>query len=300
MFNKGVYTAIITPFDDKNNVDYDTLCNLIKRQIENCISGIILLGTTGESPTLDIDEKKQIVRTVMTKFNTQIPIIVGVGGNNTQETLNFAKWCVQSENVPALMVTVPNYNKPTQEGIQSHFHKISQDPSIQHTPIMLYNIPSRTCVNANFNTLQQIRRTCPNIIAIKEASGDLDQVATLIRNTDYKVFSGDDALSIPIMSLGGYGVISVLSNIIPYKVAKLTSYMKEGELNKARNIYYNTYNLNKNLFIESNPIPVKYLLYHMKEIKNPDVRLPLLKMTNQDNINLLLNSYKDIFLDYIK
>ena len=195
-FNSGVYTVLVTPFDDNNNIDFDSLDNLIDKQLNSNVTGLVILGTTSESPTINLEEKKSIVNFVYKRVSGKKKLIVGVGGNNTNNVINFSQFC---ENLcDGFMVTVPNYNKPTQNGIYQHFSEISN--KFPNKPIILYNIPSRCCVNMLPETVKKIYDNHSNVLAIKEASGSMDQVMKIKSLCDIKIFSGDDALVLPIIA----------------------------------------------------------------------------------------------------
>jgi len=297
MFRDGVYTVLVTPFKEDGDVDYDSYRALIENQIDRCedVRGFVLLGTTSESPTLTHAEKRDIVRFTFENVQHRRDIIVGVGGNNTMATLEFAKYC--GEYSTALMVTVPNYNKPTQEGIYQHFCKICQDTKISNKPVIMYNIPSRCGVNMLPETVARIANDCPNVRAIKEASGSIDQAMRIKELCNIKIFSGDDALILPIMSIGGSGVISVASNVIPNEICKIVDYCLDNNFVEARNKYYSVSKLLKTLFSETNPIPVKYLLHKMELITSDTMRLPLCCMENQENMNNLVYNYFECISD---
>jgi 4-hydroxy-tetrahydrodipicolinate synthase len=276
-FNSGVYTVLVTPFDDNNNIDFDSLDNLIDKQLNSNVTGLVILGTTSESPTINLEEKKSIVNFVYKRVSGKKKLIVGVGGNNTNNVINFSQFC---ENLcDGFMVTVPNYNKPTQNGIYQHFSEISN--KFPNKPIILYNIPSRCCVNMLPETVKKIYDNHSNVLAIKEASGSMDQVMKIKSLCDIKIFSGDDALVLPIMSLGGDGVISVLSNLCPDKVFEIYDDCFNNDYNSARKNYFKLHQLIKLLFIETNPVPVKEFLFNLGLIKTNNVRLPLCKMTTK-------------------
>ena len=270
VFNKGVYVALVTPFTTNDDIDWKSLEILLRFHKFHNTTGIILLGTTGESPTLSEDEKKQIVKFV-SKNISDMGLIVGVGGNNTKQVVEFTKYC--NQYAQGLMVTVPNYNKPTQEGIYQHFKKISESTKL---PIMMYNIPSRCGINMNYETVIKLYNDCNNISAIKEASGSLSQIQDIMNNCDIKVYAGDDSQLVPVMALGGYGVISVYANLNPAKVLICLDYCIQNNYPMAQKTYFEYHNKVKELFVKSNPINVKELLFSEKIITNKDCRLPLL------------------------
>lgn len=276
-----VLTAVATPFDSYNNVDYESLIELVRYQINyNC--GVVLFGTTGECPTISNNERNSIMMTLINTFESSKNLfVIGVGGNNTDEciyNINQAK----TYGFNTFMLTTPYYNKPTQLGLEKHFtficNKFSNDKFI------LYNVPGRTNVNLLPKTVLNIINECSNVVAIKEASGDLAQM-TLIRRLcpNLNLYCGDDGLIIPAMSIGAYGIISVLSNYNPKIVNIITELCVKNNYNEAFNIYSQVDDIIRLLFSETSPSPIKYLLKFIGLIDYDDVRLPLVKMYNQDN-----------------
>ena len=234
MFEKGVYTVLVTPYEN-NKISYNCLDRLVERQINKGVEGIISLGTTSESPTISIEEKKELVKYLWDKYNKSINIIIGISGNDTYSTLEFGQFC--SDYCHGMMVTVPNYNKPSQEGIFSHFSTIANADKIINKPLMLYNIPSRCCVNMEADTIIALYHSCKNIVAIKEASGSIEQTIKLKQNCDISIFSGDDALVIPLMSVGAVGVISVASNLIPEYIVDIVNLCNNNNFDIAKKIF---------------------------------------------------------------
>tara|TARA_B100000214_G_C23906362_1_gene599065 strand:+ start:112 stop:1005 length:894 start_codon:yes stop_codon:yes gene_type:complete len=296
MFDKGSLVALVTPFDN-DDVDYESLHKLIQYQIDGGTMGIVLFGTTGESPTLSKYEKIQILSYVTENFLGKISIVVGIGGNDTFSVIEFAKECYTiCSKISAFMVTVPNYNKPSQEGIFQHFKTISNNVMF---PIMMYNIPSRCGVNMTPHTITKLYNECDNIVAIKEASGSWDQVCEIKTLCNIKIYAGDDSMVFPIMKLGGYGVVSVLGNLEPKIISELVKYLStdrtDVDVNK---MYITLYPMMKKIFIETNPQPMKYLLKEKNIIKTDDMRLPMIKMTDLNNINELNKCYKEMCNKY--
>ena len=290
-FEDGVYTVLVTPFDKENYIDYDSLENLIELQCKSKVTGLIVLGTTSESPTINLDEKNKLVEFVSKKLRNRKKLIIGIGGNNTVNVINFANFC--KNLCDGFMVTVPNYNKPTQEGIYRHFTIISK--TFGSKPIILYNIPSRCGVNMLPETIKRVFNDNDNVLAIKEASGSMDQVMKIKSICNIKIFSGDDSLVLPIMSLGGSGVISVLSNLYPNGVFKIYNKCKLNKYDEARNYYFKFHNLIKLMFIETNPVPIKQLLFNAKFIKNNNVRLPLCEIEDIKTLELLNGTIEEKF-----
>ena len=278
MFKEGVYTVIVTPFDENDKISYECLDNLVNRQVNTGVDGIILLGTTSEACTISYNEKQILVNYIWNKYNDKIKIIIGIGGNNTNEVINFGKECINI--CDGFMLTVPYYNKPNQNGIFQHFFKIANSDLIKNKPCMLYNIPSRCGVNMEASTVINLSKTCKNIVAIKEASGNIDQIIKIIQNSEITVFSGDDASILPLMSIGVKGVISVVSNLIPEYIVSIVNSCKNNDFVNGKEKYMVIHNLIKSLFIETNPIPIKYFLNKINLIKTQNVRLPLMKINN--------------------
>jgi 4-hydroxy-tetrahydrodipicolinate synthase len=281
-FNPGVYTVIPTFFRD-SGVDLDQLVSSIQYQIESGIKNIVLLGTTSETPTLDEKEQESIVKTAWKHFNGTVNIIVGIGGNNTKTTLEngfkFKDYC------DAVMVTVPYYNKPSQEGIYQHFSTIAQ--LLGDKPIMMYNIPSRTCVSMNPEIIAKLYNSFDNIKAIKEASGSISQALEIKNLCDIVILSGDDSLTLPLMSVGCEGVVSVASNLFPKHILSLVNIYRSNNLSLATKLNKGLYPLFKNLFIDTNPVPLKYLMVRYNLATDDSVRLPLVKIQSEEVKNTL-------------
>jgi len=287
---RGVYTVLVTPFDDNNEIDYESYDNLITRIYNSNVEGVVVLGTTSETPTLNHNEKITLVKTIWNKFNNYKKVIVGIGGNNTYKTLEFAKEI--KDYCDYMMVTVPNYNKPSQEGIIKHFETICSADELKNIKFILYNVPSRCGINMMADTVSQVYNICENVVAIKEASGSLNQVIDIKSKCNIQIFSGDDSLVLPIMSIGGCGVISVISNAIPNEIHNIYKLYEEGRISESRNKFYKYYNLIKGIFMEPNPVPIKALLTHMNILKNNNPRLPLIKMS-ENNLLKLVQIYEE-------
>jgi 4-hydroxy-tetrahydrodipicolinate synthase len=280
---RGAYTAIITPFDEKERVDYDALEALIEMQINNGVDGIIVCGTTGESPTLNHFEHSDVIRFVIDRVRKRIKVIAGTGSNSTKEAIELSK-NAELDEADALLLVNPYYNKPTQEGLYRHFKAISDSV---HTPIILYNIKGRTGVNVETPTLLRLIKDCPNIIGVKEASGDLNQIKEVIaKKPDYfTVLSGDDSLTFDVMKSGGDGIISVASNIIPKEVSELTKLCLSGNFSDAQKLNEKLAPIFKACFIETSPIPIKSMLA-MKGLCKEVYRLPLCELMPQNRIKV--------------
>ena len=280
----GLYTALVTPFNEDKSVDYRSLEKLIDEQIQAKVDGLVILGTTGESPVInDIEAEKIISLAVKISKNT-IKIIVGAGSNNTELAIKKSK---QAQNLGAdsILSVNPYYNKPPQEGLYRHFKQIADSIDI---PMILYNIKGRTAVNLEIETLLRLSQH-KNIIGVKEASGDLSQIMDVINqvDNDFFVLSGDDALTYPIMSLGGHGIVSVISNIFPREMKNIVWQCFTKNFEAAKQSHYKLYNFMKALLsISSNPIPVKTILAHMGKIKE-EFRLPLCQLGGDDKQKLI-------------
>lgn len=283
----GLHTALVTPFNYDKSIDYKSLAGLIEEQIEYA-DGIVVLGTTGESPTIDDSEFRKILDLAVKTAKGYAKIIVGTGSNNTVSTQNKSK-LAEDLGADGILCVNPYYNKPTQEGMYQHFSCVAESVNI---PVILYNIKGRTAVNLETNTLNRLL-VHKNIVGIKEASGDLIQIMDVINNTDssFHIMSGDDSLTYPIMCLGGHGVISVISNIFPRHMKDMITNINARDFNAAKSIHYKLHDLMKILLsVSSNPIPVKTILSHLGKIKE-EFRLPLCKLsTNQKDI--LIKSYE--------
>lgn len=284
---KGSAVAIVTPFTSTNKVNYEKLKELIEWQIEEKTDAIVICGTTGEASTMSEEEKKQAIKFTVDVVNKRIPVIAGTGSNNTEASIEMSKYA-ESVGVDGLLLITPYYNKTNSKGLFKHYEAINNEVN---TPIILYNVPSRTGVNITPNQLYELSKL-KNIVAIKEASGNISQIIEMkaLCKDSIDIYSGNDDQIIPIMSLGGIGVISVLANILPKDVHDMTYHYLNGDTNKSLSLQLETIDIIKKLFIETNPIPVKTALNLMgKEVGN--FRLPLYEMDNH-NLNLLKESLK--------
>lgn len=267
---EGSYVAIVTPFKG-GKVDAEALRGLIEFHIENGTNGIVPCGTTGESATLDHSEHEEVIRIAVETCKGRIPVLAGTGSNATHEAIELTQHAQKIGADGALLIT-PYYNKPTQEGLYQHFTAVAKETDL---PIVLYNVPSRTSINMEASTVARLSST-RNIVGIKEASGSLVQVSEIIDSCgpDFTVISGEDALTWPILAIGGKGVISVTANLVPRKFAKLCRAAREGDVDRAKEIHYELLKLNDVMFVETNPIPVKAALALMGKIEN-EFRAPL-------------------------
>ncbi len=251
---RGALTALITPFDDKDNIDEEGLRENVRFQIEQGIHGLVPVGTTGECATLSYDEHERVVDITIDEAKNKVPVVAGTGSNSTKEAITLTKYAKDAGADGALLVA-PYYNKPGQRGLYEHYKKIAEEVDI---PQIIYNIPSRTGVNVETKTIAKLSKI-KNIVGVKEASGNLSQIMQIIKQTDedFSLISGDDSLAFPILSLGGVGVISVASNLVPDKVANMVDAFLEGDIETSRNLHYELMPLFKALFIETNPGPAK-------------------------------------------
>jgi 4-hydroxy-tetrahydrodipicolinate synthase len=267
---EGSFVAIVTPFKN-GKVDAQALRGLIEFQIENGTNGIVPCGTTGESATLNHAEHEEVIQITVDTCKGRIPVLAGTGSNATQEAVELTQRAQRIGADGALLIT-PYYNKPTQEGLFQHFSAVAKETDL---PIMLYNVPSRTSINMVPSTVARLS-TVKNIIGIKEASGSLVQVSEIIDSCgpDFEVISGEDALTWPILAIGGKGAISVTANLVPDKCAKLVQAARAGDVETAKALHYELLKLNDIMFIETNPIPVKAALALMGRIEN-EFRPPL-------------------------
>ena len=284
---KGSAVAIVTPFNKDNKVDYEKLKELLEWHIEEKTDAIVICGTTGEASTMTKEEKEKTIKFTVDTVNKRIPVIAGTGTNNTEASIEMSKYA-ESVGVDALLVITPYYNKTTNKGLFKHFEAIN---NAVNTPIILYNVPSRTGVNITPKQLLELTKL-NNIIAIKEASGNISQIAEMksICKDKLDFYSGNDDQTIPIMALGGLGVISVLANIMPKEVHDMAQAYLNGDIKKALNLQLDTIDIINKLFIETNPVPVKTALNIMgKEVGN--LRLPLCEM-DDNNLDLLIETLK--------
>jgi 4-hydroxy-tetrahydrodipicolinate synthase len=275
----GVYTALITPFRSDLSIDWDGLDHLIDFQIDGGVTGILLLGTTAETPTLDPEEQEQILKRAIARIAGRVPVMVGIGTNNTKTTLKNAE-LAERLGANSLLLVSPYYNKPTQEGLKLHFSAVAESTKL---PIVLYNIAGRTGVNIQTNTILELSKHA-NIVGVKEASGNVEQITEVIQNVqnqsqNFKVTSGDDALTLPVMALGACGVISVVSNLFPKQISQMVNFAAQGNFAEARKLHYQLMPFFKGAFIETNPAPIKYLM-HKNSLPSGSVRLPLAPLSN--------------------
>ena len=269
----GCLVAMITPFRD-GKVDEPALRNLVDFHLRNGTDGLVPCGTTGESVSMTEEEQLRVIEVVVEQVNKRIPVIAGTGTNSTAKTIKMTK-LAQKVGADAALVVTPYYNKPTQQGLYLHFEAIARETDL---PLVLYNVPSRTSVNMLPETVARLAKI-PTIVAVKEASGSMDQVSQIVEScrADFSVLSGDDSLTLPMLSLGGTGVISVVGNIAPGPMSEMVRAYRQGNVARARELHYQLFDLCRAMFIETNPIPVKTAA-GILGLCSPELRLPMCPM----------------------
>lgn len=274
----GTHTALITPFRD-GQVDYEGFRRLIEAQIEGGVDGIVPVGTTGESPTLSHDEHRAVIKFAVETAAGRIKVMGGTGSNSTEEAVALTQ-DAEKAGADGALVVAPYYNKPSPEGLYRHFRAIAEATRL---PITLYSIPGRCGVEIGIPVVARLAADCPNIVAIKEAGGSVERVSQLRQAVpeSFQIISGDDSLTLPFMSVGAVGVISVASNVAPAQVCELVRTAREGHMTHAELLHRRLYPLFKNLFIESNPAPAKYALSLIMGL-SPELRLPLVEMSEEN------------------
>ncbi len=268
---KGSLVAIATPMHEGGSLDFSSLRNLLDWHVEQGTDGIVVVGTTGESPTVDYDEHCELIRITSEHIAGRIPVIAGTGANSTSEAIELTH-CAKAAGADAVLSVVPYYNKPTQEGLFRHFKTIAEAVDI---PVILYNVPGRTVADMSNDTVLRLAEI-PNIVGIKDATGNMERGSDLIHRApkDFALYSGDDASGLPFMLLGGHGVISVTSNVAPKLMHEMCEAAFAGNLARAREVNQQLFGLHTKLFVEANPIPVKWALAEMGKIEH-GMRLPL-------------------------
>lgn len=286
---QGTYTAIITPFTENGDVDFDALARLIEFQIENGVDGIVVCGSTGESATLTYKEKIAVIIKSVEAAKGRIKVIAGTGSNDTQITHDLTL-AAKEHGADAALLVAPYYNKPTQEGLYEHYKLIADKVGM---PIILYNIPGRSGINIDAATQLKLAESCKNIVAVKEASANLQQIMEVIKKAPkhFSVLSGDDYLTLPMISIGAKGVVSTIANYAPKQFSNMVNLALKGKFDDALKVHYSLLELMKLNFIETNPIPVKTLMAKLGFTEDV-FRLPLLPMTKV-NKEKLFNAAKD-------
>ena len=285
---QGSLVALVTPFRD-GRIDEPKLRELVEFHVSHGTDALIPCGTTGESPTLSHDEHKRVVEIVIEAARGRVPVVAGTGSNSTAEAIDLTAHAKKAGAAGALVVN-PYYNKPTQEGLYRHFKAIAEAVDI---PIIVYNIQRRTAVNVETDTMARLAQI-PNIVGVKEASGSLDQMSQVILacGPDFSVLSGDDTLTLPLMAVGGRGVVSVVANFVPRETAEMAHAALEGDWKRARDLFHRLFPLCRAMFIETNPIPVKEAMAMMGMIV-PEFRLPLCRMAdgNRERLRTVLQQF---------
>ncbi|MCE3259782.1 MAG: dapA [Bacteroidetes bacterium] len=288
---RGTGVAIVTPFDKKGNVDTEALSSIVKHLHNGKVEYIVALGTTGESVTLSKDEKEVVIDTIVKANANKLPLVLGIGGNNTLEVVNTIKK-TNLQNFEAILSVAPYYNKPNQAGYYEHYKAVSEST---RKDIILYNVPGRTGSNVTWETQVKIAKAFKNIVATKEASGNMEQIMKVIKNKpkDFMVISGDDNLTLPIIAAGGDGVISVVAQALPKDYSEMVRLCLKGDFEKARTLHYKIVDITDQLFADGNPGGIKWALSELKKCK-PYVRLPLMEPNDKvkQTLTQLIKNYK--------
>lgn len=291
---RGVFTALITPFTEYNTVDYAALERIVNAQIEAGVDGLVPCGTTGESPTLSHEEHDRVIAQTIKYARGRVPVIAGTGSNATSEAISLSQHA-QDAGADAVLLVNPYYNKPTQKGLYLHFKAIAESVSI---PCILYNIKGRTGINLETETLTRLENECPNIVAVKEASGNMEQMCDVIaqRKKDFSVLSGDDNLSLELIKNGGDGVISVASNIFPKEMTEMIHAALDGNYERADQLNAWLSDFFKVCFIETNPIPIKTVMAYAGQCKEI-FRLPMCPLEKEEHREILINTIEKMQAD---
>ncbi|RKD88375.1 4-hydroxy-tetrahydrodipicolinate synthase [Mangrovibacterium diazotrophicum] len=269
---KGAGVALITPFKNDLSIDFNALETLVEEQIKGGMDYLVALGTTAETPTLTADEQKEVISCIKSKVNKRVPVMLGLGGNDPYKVIKTIN-DTDFDGIDGILSVTPYYNRPAQAGLIEHYKLIANACPV---PVVLYNVPSRTGVNMESTTSVAIAKACPNVIAVKEASGESSQVAKMVKHgpDHFAVISGDDVLALPIIAVGGIGVISVIANALPKQLSDLIHFALDGKYNEARELHLKLVDLFKLLFREGNPAGIKALMEILGQA-NSNVRLPL-------------------------
>jgi len=278
-----VATAMVTPFDHKGNIDFEKTTQLINYLISNGSDALVIAGTTGESPTLSTEEKLALFRHSVKVVDGRVPVVAGTGSNNTYASIELTKKA-EEIGVDAIMIVAPYYNKPNQEGLYQHFKTIAESTEL---PVMLYNIPGRSVINMSVDTIVRLAEL-PNVVALKDASGDLDAMTAIIAQTsdDFALYSGDDGLTLPVLAIGGTGIISVASHVIGNEMQEMVKLYESGNPKEAAKIHQRIVPVMKSLFVAPSPTPVKTAL-QLKGLDVGSVRLPLVPLTEEERQTLV-------------
>ncbi|WP_372646156.1 4-hydroxy-tetrahydrodipicolinate synthase [Ancylomarina sp.] len=269
----GTGVAIITPFHTDGSIDFNSLTNLVDFQVNNGINYLVVMGTTGEAATLNKDEKKAVIDHIIKINNKRVPLVIGIGGNNTKEVVDSIKSFHAYNEIAGILSVAPYYNKPSQEGLYQHYKMIAEASPV---PVILYNVPGRSAVNISAETTIRLANDFENIVAVKEASGNMEQIMEIIKNKPrgFAVISGDDALTFPMICLGAEGVISVVANAFPKEFSNMVNAALVSEITEAKALHFKLFEIIQNLFTEGNPAGIKAILHINKLIEN-NFRLPM-------------------------
>lgn len=291
---RGVAPALVTPFTTEDDIDEEAFQALVERQIHGGVSGLVVLGTTGENPTVTDKERRKLVDLALETADGRVPVIVGTGTNNTDESIAYSRQAVDA-GADGVLVVGPYYNKPTQEGFVGHVQAIADAID---APILLYNVPGRTSFNIEVETVLHMAEEVPQVAGVKEASGDLEQIAEILmhRPDDFAVYSGDDEMTLPLLALGGDGVVSVISNALPTQIVDLATAGFDGRLDDAREQHFDLLPAMRACFLETNPIPIKDVCAALGWMQ-PHVRLPLEPLPERAPARQRILAAFDDFLD---
>lgn len=286
---KGTYTALVTPFNEDLSIDFDSFKKMINNQIENGVEGLVVCGSTGESATLTTKEKLSLIVTALEESKGRVPVIAGTGSNNTQDTVDLSI-VAKEQGVDALLLVAPYYNKPSQEGLYYHYKAVNHAVDL---PQIIYNVPSRSGVNIQAEVQLKMAKDFKNVIATKEASGNMDQVMEILRRRpkDFAVLSGEDSLAVPLIAMGADGVIAVTSNYAPGQYSEAIRQALKGNIKTATRMHYKLFEMMQMNFIETNPIPVKAVCQYLGLIEHETYRPPLFPM-HPDNKKKLEKAIK--------
>ena len=290
---KGTFTALATPFDEANNINYLDFESLINHQINGGINGLVITGTTGESPTLSHSEHIEVIDNAVNIVKNRVPVFAGTGSNSTHEAIELSKKA-DAIGVDGLLVVAPYYNKPSEEGLFNHFSEIAK---VTDLPIILYSIPSRCGIEISIDVTARLYEKYPNICCMKAAEGSCDKVAKYVQKlgSEFCVLSGDDSLTLPFMACGAKGVISVASNLFVSPIVEMVNLANMNDYDSAQKIFLKYYDFFNAIFLEPNPVPIKYCLNKYNIINSSNVRLPLVSLKNETKKNLdgILKKFKE-------
>lgn len=294
MLFRGVTPALVTPFTADDTIDEEALRDLIELQIKGGVSALVVLGTTGENPTITEGERRRIVDLTVETTDSRVPVIVGTGTNNTDQSVAFSKEAIAA-GADGLLVVGPYYNKPSQDGFFAHVQTIA---AAADAPIILYNVPGRTSFNVTADTTLRLAEEVPQVVGMKEASGDLEQISDILahRPEGFAVYAGDDEMTLPLLAMGGDGVISVISNALPNRFVQLVEAGLAGDMAQARDLHFSLLPAMRACFLETNPIPIKDVCAALGRME-PHVRLPLTPMNERSPVRQRVLSAFDEFLE---